>query len=454
MSSTLNDRATATAIPTRVLVIQAVLITLIVVGTIMRFCHPFLFHPLDSLWSDNERHFHNAFDVKGTNLESILNTPGFEVFLATVFRITGQDRYLVAFVWGILSCLTPFVWYQWLRELTRDKTISLLGYAVFTFLPSYFRIFAFCMDSIILLPLTGTALWLTWRAARKARWQSSLTAAFFCGAACATKSVALPVVFLPWLYVGYYLNKRLPRRKAISMWAGSVALFIVVAGLGPLKVWSHTGCFVPLPDGLYNQRYFESGAHDIQVTSFYRNMDGGGEYVEVCVWGSSSVCYPPLYPFSNWMSGRQGRYAMVMDYKHGRDRSPPINLQLRDRLRWIGENIIFFFFQYQWPEDNDWDKGFPAALPTMVRFIWLPLCLFTAGCVLWKRKREFMGWYFIAVTLCFMFQQSAVMEGRYKKLWEGVAIGAFLNVIAQSKRYRKFTQIVEMPKSEIEMSKV
>jgi hypothetical protein len=61
-----------------------------------------------------------------------------------------------------------------------------------------------------------------------------------------------------------------------------------------------------------------------------------------------------------------------------------------------------------------------------------------------------MGWYFIAVTLAFMLQQSAVMEGRYKKLWEGVAIGAFLNVLAGSKRYKSWKERQWQSENELE----
>lgn len=127
---------------------------------------------------------------------------------------------------------------------------------------------------------------------------------------------------------------------------------------------------------------------------------------------------------------------MTLDYTHGRDMTPPVKLSLGDRLHWTFENIIFFFFQYQWPEDNDWRDPFPRNALTMVRFIWLPLTVFVVATMIWKKQRDFMTVYFVACTLIFMFQQTAVMEGRYKKLWEGVAIGAFLNVVCQSKRYK------------------
>ncbi len=192
-----------------------------------------------------------------------------------------------------------------------------------------------------------------------------------------------------------------------------------------------------MPDGIYNQRYFESGAHDIEVTSSYRRF-GDGDFVQVSIWGSSSVCYPPFHPFNEWMTPRKGRYKMDVDYMHGRDYCKPIAMTLPDRLRYTFENIIFFFFEYQWPEDTDWQDPFPRNLNTLARFVWFPLTVFVFAVVLFKRQRQFMGWYFVAVTLLYMFQQSAVMEGRYKKLWEGVAVVAFLNVIAESRRYKSW----------------
>ncbi len=208
ISPAAGRRNDSTAIARRLLIIHTVLITLIAVGTVMRMSFPFIYSPMESLWSDPERHYHNALDVKGSDLESILNSPGLEIYLSTLLRITGENRFLISLSMALLSAITPWLWYRWLRELTRDKTISLLGYAIIVFLPSWYRIFGYFMDSVILLPLTGAGLWLTWRAARKATWGSCMLAAVFCGAACATKSVALPIVVLPWLYVAYKISLR------------------------------------------------------------------------------------------------------------------------------------------------------------------------------------------------------------------------------------------------------
>jgi hypothetical protein len=424
----------------RLLILHSVLITLIVVGTLARIGFCFYYNPLESLWSDTDRHYHNGLDVKGEDVESILNAPGFELFMATLLRIAGPNRMLLSMAMAALSAVMPFLWYRWFRELTRDKTVALMGYAIMALLPSWFRIYGYFMDSIILLPLAGAALWLTWRAARKGTWQSCLVAALFCGAACATKSIALPITVLPWLYVGYCLLKKLPRKKAVCMTMVSGALVLCMYGLGPLKVWSHTGCFVLLPDGIYNVRYFESCAHDIEVMSHYyrHEKDSVGEFYQASIWGSSSVCFPPFHPFSKWVSSRQGRYKMLVDYTGWREQCRPIAMSITDRLKYTGENIVYFFFQYQWPEDNDWNDPFPRNYATLHRWLWLPLTVFVFGFTLLKKRRDFALWYFIGITLLFMFQQSAVMEGRYKKLWEGPAIGALLYCVAHSKRYRSW----------------
>jgi hypothetical protein len=433
------------------MVINAVLITAVVIGTCFRIFYPFYYNPLDSLYSDMERHYHNAFDVKGDDLEAVLNNAGFEVFLSTVLRITGHDRFLISCVMALLSAITPWCWYRWFREVTGNKTIALCGYVAMVFLPSWFKIFGYFMDSVILLPLTGAGLWLTWRAARKGTWQSCLLAAVVCGLAVCTKSVALPILLLPWLWVGYRLVRQINPLRATAIATGAFTVVLSFYMLGPLKVWSHTHAVVLLPDGIYNQRYFESCAHDIQVNNYYDKYvkDGVGTFIQCCIWGSSSVCYPPLYPFSNWMSSRQGRYVMDVDYRHGRDYCKPIKMRWQDRLRMTGENIIFFFFEYQWPEDNDWQDPFPRNLNTLVRFIWLPLTLSIAGWTAWTRKRDFLPWYFVAVTLIFMLQQSAVMEGRYKKVWEGLPIGAFLYLVARSKRYQAWLQPAGVSASDV-----
>jgi hypothetical protein len=169
---------------------------------------------------------------------------------------------------------------------------------------------------------------------------------------------------------------------------------------------------------------------------FRHEKDSVGEFYQASIWGSSSVCYPPFHPFSQWISSRHGRYKMTVDYTGAREYCRPIAMSIGDRLKYTGENIVYFFFQYQWPEDNDWNDPFPRNYATLHRWLWLPLTVFVVGFTILKKRRDFPLWYFIAITLLFMFQQSAVMEGRYKKLWEGPAIGAFLYCLAQSKRYR------------------
>src|SRR6185437_16345413 len=103
-------------LPRTLLIIHSVLITLIVVGCIMRAGFPFIYNPLESLWSDPLRHFHNAFDVKGEDLESILNPPGFEVYLSTLVRFIGQNRDMHSIAMALLSVVTPWLWYRWFRE--------------------------------------------------------------------------------------------------------------------------------------------------------------------------------------------------------------------------------------------------------------------------------------------------------------------------------------------------
>ena len=427
-----------TTLSRKQLTVEAVLITLIVVGTVLRIYLPFAFNPFDSLFWDCSRHLHNAYDVLGDDIESLLNCPGFEIYLSTVLRILGANRALNAAAMAALSAVTPWLWYCCLKELKIDKTVALFGYAVFAFLPSYLETFSFFMDSVILLPLTGAGLWLTFRSARKGTFQACLLAAVVCAAACATKAVAVPVTVLPWLYVWHELAKKMPKPRALAIAGASVLIILCGYGLGPFKVWARMDAFVPLPDGMMNQRYFESGAVGFQVDNKYNRVGEGG-FVQGFVCESGSPYYPPFYPFSEWKSSRTGRYFMNIDYTTGKDACKPIKVSFKDRLRYTFENIVFFFFQYQWPEEKDsWNAPFPQALPSMVRFIWFPLTLFIFTSVLRSKSKEFLHWYFIALTLIFMFQQSGVMEGRYKKLWEGVAIAAFLSIVSGSRPYQNW----------------
>jgi hypothetical protein len=328
-----------------------------------------------------------------------------------------------------------------MRELTRNKTISLLGWALITYLPSWNHIYGYFMDTTLLMPLTGAGLWLTWRAQRKGTWGACLLAASVCGAACCTKASAIPLMIPIWFWLGFTLAPRVGKKTAAQMAIACLTIVTCFYGLGPLKVWAHTGAIVLLPDGLYNKLYFESGSHDIMVTSWYTR--DGGIFAQSNGWGSTSESYPPLYPFSKWgSSSRKGRCNMTLDYTHGRDYAVPIKMSLRDRIRFTFENVIFFFFQYQWPEDTNWNAQFPLNLDTMVRFINLPMFIFMLVAIVRAGKRQpFLNILFLIVSGIYMFQQTAVTEGRYKKLWDGFTIICVLNVVANSKRYKRWQEI-------------
>jgi hypothetical protein len=441
LANNLTDDPSKTLILSRAeLVIQTVLLTAIILGNVWRFCWPFVHNPMDFLFSDAARHFDNAFRVGGEDLTSILNAPGYQIYLQTIVRIAYKDHTLIALTAGLLSVSNPYVWYRWMRELTRDKTISLLGWALITYLPSWSHIYGFFMDTTLLLPLTGAGLWLTWRAQRKGTWSACLLAACVCGAACCTKASAIPLVVPPWFWLGYTMAPRVGKIEAAKMAAVCLIIVGCFYGLGPLKVFTRTGAVVLLPDGLYNKLYFESGAHDIMVTSWYTR--DGGIFAQTNGWGSTSESYPPFHPFSEWKSSRKGRFAMTLDYTHGRDYAVPIKMSVRDRLRFTFENIVFFFFQYQWPEDGNWDAPFPLNLDTMVRFIWLPIFIFMLFVMARAGKRQaFVNILFLIVSFVYMFQQTAVTEGRYKKLWDGFALLCVLNVVANSKRYQRWREV-------------
>lgn len=434
-----NDTEKAEILSRAELVIQTVLLTAIIFLNVLRFCWPFIHNPLDWLFSDPSRHFNNGFDTKCEDLCTMLNAPGYEFYLQSIFRFTYKDHTLVALCCGLLSISTPYFWYRWMRELTRDKTISLLGYALLSYLPSWNHVYGFFFDTTLLLPLIGAGLWLTWRAERKGTWGPCLLAASVCGMACCTKASAIPMLVIPWFWVAYKFAPRLGKMKAAKIAATCLIIMGCFYGLGPLKVYTHCGAAVLLPDGLFNKVYFECGKKEIMLTSWY--FRDGGVFCQVNGWGSTSPSYPPFYPFSKWKTVRQGQYKFVVDYTHGRDYTVPINMSLRDRLYFTFENIIFFFFEYQWPEDSNWDAPFPLNADTMVRFICLPMFIFMLIATIRAGKRQtFMNIYFMIVTMVFMFQQTCIMEGRYKKPWDGFAIVAVLSVVANSNRFKLWRQ--------------
>ena len=149
---------------------------------------------------------------------------------------------------------------------------------------------------------------------------------------------------------------------------------------------------------------------------------------------ASNVAVSPQYVlgFDGWPFTRTGNYSAVI-YTN---RPPslmaprfPRNFALNTRL--LAENILSFFFSHSWPECNDSDLM--QRIQMQSRLIWFPITLITFILMLRQRNCNILVFLSLFTAVCFCLQTYVVMEGRYRKPWEGLAIVALVSLLASSK---------------------
>ncbi len=410
----------------------------IIAGIVIRLVNPFIHNPLDYLsgyWlSDCLRHYTNALECFSTRSVlaalGIIDPIGYQIWLSAVMRITSGARIAVALYAAGLSIITPWLWYRWMLLSVGQKTLALGGYAILSILPDWIRLYQFFMQETLLLPLVGLSLWMSWWAKEKLDNTSFLACGFAWGACLATKTTTVPlaVIVLPWLVWKARLQKNI---------LAAVLLILATAcvyAASPVKIFTRIHAFILCPPGDHHRILFESGKKDLKIRFKFIDAHDGYRMYDADIH-CSSLYRPQLAPLSNWESSREGVCQFEIDYtKSPNQYLPPSTMSFGDRLKYTLENIIFFFFGLSWPED--WfgdDRRFPllAQLCPLARFIWLPITMAVLFLAIKKRSFEIMTILFTGSMMVFLFQQSFVMEARYKKPWEGVAVATLMCLIAK-----------------------
>ncbi len=414
---------------------MALLWSLVGLGIVFRLVNPFFNNPFDFIQSDPMRHFLSAKEClqngdQAWTVYEILDPPGYQIWLSTVLRITGGDRSALAIYAGGLSILTTWFWYQWMKLSVGDKRYALAGYAWLSLLPDWTRVFQFYLQETLVLPLVGLSLWLTWETARLPSMPKFVGTGVAWGCTLLTKIIALPMaaVSLAWLCWNTAPDLRSPEFKKLKMPLIAILISMMIYALGPIKIFNRIHTFVPIPGGDFHQVYYESGKEylkyqikflDVRLGYKIYNMEAG--------YPSLNLQLPP--PF-DWKTTRTGICNTVVDYTLGfGNYVPRSQMSFQDRLHYTWENIVYFFLGLSWPEDLNLRAdalGIYGEMMKAVRFIWLPLTLAIVFLIIKKRRLDVMTVLFSVSLVFFLFQQSAFMEARYKKPWEGLAIATFL----------------------------
>ncbi len=345
---------------------------------------------------------------------------------------------LVAYWTVLLSLLTPWLWYRFLRELLPSRDWALAGWVLLAALPSWSAIYCFFMQETLMLPLLGAALWTTWRCRRKRDTGSFLLAAGVWILAGLTRGICIPLaaVAMSWLW----LTQGDKAKKA------AFSMIVLLAVLGPLagRSWYLVRQISPHGLGTMSYLYAKAGTRTMSLDI---TRSGGAEYWRY-EFLNPAMNNAPFEPLSHWRGPREGHAHFNIDLDAGRrdwvaasDDLPPWTLRRFSVL--TGDNLINLFFPPSWPEMHM--PGSAGLLNLWIRWIWAPL---TIVCLLWAvaRRKPERERLLPALLLTWVLFQGilpiSVNEGRYRKPFEGLLFAECLLLAAGARRTRSGKDVV------------
>jgi hypothetical protein len=409
---------------------RALLLCLLVVACSIRVWLVFQFNPMDHIWSDPGRHWHQGSHPKDLSPMSAFDPVGYQIYIAALVKLTAASPILVGYWTALLSLATPWLWYRFFRELLPDRDWALAGWVLVAAMPSWSAIYSYFMQETLMLPLLGAALWATWRCRRKRDAAGFVLAVGIWLLAGLTRGVCLPLgaVAMTWLW--FEQDKKLA--KAV------VSICLVVFVLGPLagRSWSLIRQISPHGSGKMAMLYQRAGTQSIEI-DFSRS--GGTERWQYG-FTSPSAYDAPFAPFSDWRPRREWTAKFAIDLDAGsRDWDsamaglPPWTLE---RLAWLtGDNLIRLFFGNSWPDTNR--ERTIGEINYWSRWIWAPLSLCCLLLIL-RYRRQQRDWLLPTLILTWFAVQGAFPlapnEGRYRKPFEGLLLAQCLVLAAAATR--------------------
>ncbi|MEE9430328.1 MAG: glycosyltransferase family 39 protein [Melioribacteraceae bacterium] len=407
---------------------------LIIVGEIIHFVVPFIHNPIDAIWSDPGRWWEYATTMGiDTYPVGLMDPIFYQAWLSFVAKFTLDIPILTGLYAGLLSAITPWFWYRFLRELLPNKQEALLGWAILALLPSWIGIYSYFMTETLLLTLMGFSLWASWRSLRKKDFNSFIFAWFIWTFATLTRSIVGPIAAVIMLFVWWQ-----QKQKVKSMTSIIILTSIVLIGLS-YRSYERSGMFIPLGHAYLNSTVARSGSDGIRV-SYYGEDD---DLEIVYIFQSATVDSPVLIPFSNWTSSRSGIYDAHIHLDNQYEDWQNHLQKIADNhkisySRLIYENLILLLFGPSWPDMNE--EFFFEQINTWSRFMWFPLFglsfIFLIHGMVKKQFRNNLP-LFSALIVWFILQGIwlvSVNEGRYRKPVEGIIIASVLLGISQREK--------------------
>ncbi len=193
--------------------------------------------------------------------------------------------------------------------------------------------------------------------------------------------------------------------------------------------WLGVACLFPPGFGANNKAGYFSGALDVAETF----MSNGKVRWQTGWYTSNGTLAHSLSPFTEWTSWRHGGWETIIDCDKKLYLTIPIpKISWRKRLLMLVESAVHYFFTPSWPDDRGDDPIENAQV--QMRWIWFPMAL--AIIILAAMKRRFKNILVIitlGVAFITIFSEAVIIEGRYRKPWEGIAIATLLFLCTASK---------------------
>jgi 4-amino-4-deoxy-L-arabinose transferase-like glycosyltransferase len=348
----------------------------------------------------------------------------YQVWLFLLIQIKGNVSAVVDTGTGFLCAVMPYGWYRTFKELL-PKRWALGGALVMALVPGFISAYAYFMNETLLLSLTGFAFWATFRALRKRTVGAFALVCALWLAAGFTRTVALPMGLLCLLCVW------LPQPQRLIKAAVGLTMLLIVAVPAGLHARINLHYFAPLGNPYLAEVYQVSGNKNITI-----NLGPNGGYQ----FGSPSFYNPTFYPFSDWLTDRDGVAAITIDLRQGRASwiaEKKRVEQQRSFPQWRGywENFLYLTLAQSWPDN---DRGSVTGwLTVWTRWMWPPLILAVA---VGAARGRFQGreWLLpicgLGMFLYLTVQQEGVMEGRYRKPIDPVLVAAAVVMVYRLSR--------------------
>lgn len=407
--------------------LDVVLYGVILQGEILRLVLPFFYNPIDAIWSDPGRWWGYVKLGVETPPMALIDPVFYQAWLSFIAKFTLDIPPLVALYAGLLSAITPWLWYRFLRELLPTRRQALIGWAILAWLPSWIGIYSYFMTETLLLTLLGLAMWLSWRALRKGTVDALVLAALVWTIAGLTRAVAGPLAAVVTLFLLWHQ----PRRVVATVSVGLLVLSVLL----PLsyRSWVKTGSISPLGQPGMNQLYALSGKREVKIHYQSRERNIGFVYG----FASPSTGSQPFAPFSEYRNPRLGTLDLYIDLDDQpgsweRERQRVVS-QTVDRGFLRATELISLFFGTSWPDNNP--QRWMEWLANWLRFLWAPLFIVAVFLLFWRtvtgERRHapillslLITWLVVQGLMLF-----TVNEGRYRKPIEGIVIAGLLCVL-------------------------